>query len=53
MKLANVQEPVQIGAMTLPNRIIMGSMHVGFERLPDGVARLAEFYAERARGEPG
>ncbi|WP_412677736.1 FAD-dependent oxidoreductase [Brevibacillus agri] len=53
LKLANVQEPVQIGAMTLPNRIIMGSMHVGFERLPDGVARLAEFYAERARGGAG
>src|SRR3954468_21804172 len=28
----------------------MGSMHTGFEARPDGMARLAAFYAERARG---
>ncbi len=28
----------------------MGSMHMGLERRPDGMARLAAFYAERARG---
>jgi len=34
----------------LPNRILMGSMHTGLEARPDGIERLAEFYAERARG---
>jgi 2,4-dienoyl-CoA reductase (NADPH2) len=28
----------------------MGSMHTGLEARPDGMARLAAFYAERARG---
>ena len=36
--------------MTLPNRILMGSMHTGFESRADGMERLAAFYAERARG---
>ncbi|HEY1868569.1 MAG TPA: NADPH-dependent 2,4-dienoyl-CoA reductase [Candidatus Cybelea sp.] len=36
-----------IGTLNLPNRIVMGSMHLGFEH--DGDA-LAAFYAERARG---
>ncbi|GED72188.1 NADPH-dependent 2,4-dienoyl-CoA reductase [Brevibacillus reuszeri] len=53
MRLTKVFEPIQIGSLTLPNRIMMGSMHVGFEKLEDGVNRLAAFYAERARGEAG
>jgi len=40
----------RIGALTLPNRIVMGSMHLGFEH--DGDA-LAAFYAERAQGGAG
>src|SRR5688572_5775835 len=43
-------QPLEVGGVTLPNRIIMGSMHTGFEARPDGMARLAAFYAERARG---
>ena len=39
-----------IGTLRLPNRIIMGSMHMGIES--DGAA-LAAFYAERARGGAG
>jgi 2,4-dienoyl-CoA reductase (NADPH2) len=39
-----------IGALRLPNRVIMGSMHLGIES--DGDA-LAAFYAERARGGAG
>lgn len=39
-----------IGSLRLPNRIIMGSMHLGIEG--DG-ERLAAFYAERARGGAG
>jgi 2,4-dienoyl-CoA reductase (NADPH2) len=42
--------PGRIGTLTLRNRIIMGSMHLGIE--PDGDA-LAAFYAERARGGAG
>ncbi|WNC13177.1 FAD-dependent oxidoreductase [Brevibacillus brevis] len=53
MGITKVLEPIRIGSMTLRNRIVMGSMHVGFERLEGGVERLAAFYAERARGEVG
>ncbi|GAA1630551.1 NADPH-dependent 2,4-dienoyl-CoA reductase [Leucobacter chromiireducens] len=42
--------PLQLGSVTLPNRIIMGSMHLGLEEAPGGFARLAAFYRERARG---
>ncbi len=42
--------PLRLGPLTLPNRILMGSMHMGLEELEDGFARLAAFYAERARG---
>ena len=31
----------------------MGSMHTGLEEAPDGFARMAAFYAERARGGVG
>ena len=31
----------------------MGSMHTMLEEVPGGIERLAEFYAERARGEVG
>ncbi len=42
--------PLKLPGATLPNRILMGSMHTGLEARPDGMARLAAFYAERARG---
>ncbi|MDH5211803.1 MAG: NADPH-dependent 2,4-dienoyl-CoA reductase, partial [Betaproteobacteria bacterium] len=42
--------PLDLGFVTLPNRILMGSMHTGLEARPDGMERLAAFYAERARG---
>jgi len=42
--------PLELGFATLPNRILMGSMHTGLESRPDGMARLAAFYAERAKG---
>lgn len=42
--------PLDLGFTTLPNRAIMGSMHVGLEELPGGFERMAAFYAERARG---
>lgn len=42
--------PLDLGFTTLPNRVLMGSMHVGLEELPGGFDRMAAFYAERARG---
>jgi 2,4-dienoyl-CoA reductase (NADPH2) len=39
-----------IGPLSLPHRIVMGSMHLGLEGLDDGGKALAAFYAERARG---
>ncbi len=42
--------PLDLPGVRLPNRILMGSMHTGLEVRPDGMARLAAFYAERARG---
>ncbi|MEP2028492.1 MAG: NADPH-dependent 2,4-dienoyl-CoA reductase [Paracoccaceae bacterium] len=44
--------PLDLGFITLKNRILMGSMHTGLEETNDW-NRVAEFYAERARGEVG
>jgi 2,4-dienoyl-CoA reductase (NADPH2) len=46
----NLFRPLELGCATLANRILMGSMHTGLESRPDGIGRLAAFYAERARG---
>lgn len=45
--------PLTLGHVTLPNRVIMGSMHLGLEEVPGGFERLAAFYRERARGGAG
>ncbi|MBA5636189.1 NADPH-dependent 2,4-dienoyl-CoA reductase [Duganella sp. LX20W] len=45
--------PLDLGFTTLRNRVLMGSMHVGLEEAPNGFARMAAFYAERARGGVG
>ena len=46
-------EPLDLGFTTLPNRVLMGSMHTGLEEVRGGMPRLAEFYAQRAAGEAG
>ncbi len=46
----NLLEPLDLGFLTLPNRVLMGSMHVGLEEADNGFERMAAFYAERARG---
>ncbi len=46
----NLLRPLQVGHLTLPNRVLMGSMHTGLEEHPDGMRAMAHFYAERARG---
>ncbi|TXS32846.1 NADPH-dependent 2,4-dienoyl-CoA reductase [Streptomyces sp. ms191] len=45
--------PLDLGFTTLPNRVLMGSMHVGLEEAEHGFERMAAFYAERARGGVG
>jgi 2,4-dienoyl-CoA reductase (NADPH2) len=45
--------PLDLGCATLPNRVLMGSMHTGLEESPKGFAKLAAFYAARARGGVG
>ncbi|HEX5612013.1 MAG TPA: 2,4-dienoyl-CoA reductase FMN-binding domain-containing protein, partial [Burkholderiales bacterium] len=50
MSYPHLFQPLDLGFVRLPNRILMGSMHTGLEARPDGIERLAAFYAERARG---
>ena len=45
--------PLKLGFTTLKNRVLVGSMHTGLEEAPQGFARLAAFYAGRARGGVG
>ncbi len=45
--------PLDLGFTTLPNRVLMGSMHTGLEEASGGFARMAAYYAERARGGVG
>lgn len=45
--------PLDLGFTTLPNRVIMGSMHTGLEDRFYNYGKLAEFYRERARGGVG
>jgi 2,4-dienoyl-CoA reductase (NADPH2) len=49
MRYPSLFAPLDLGFTCLKNRVLMGSMHTGLEEHPDGVARLAAFYAERAR----
>jgi 2,4-dienoyl-CoA reductase (NADPH2) len=41
--------PLDLGHVTLPNRVLMGSMHTGLEETGDW-SRVAAFYAARAAG---
>ncbi|MEV5987755.1 NADPH-dependent 2,4-dienoyl-CoA reductase [Streptomyces sp. NPDC052051] len=49
----HLMTPLDLGFTTLPNRVLMGSMHVGLEEADGGFERMAAFYAERARGGVG
>jgi 2,4-dienoyl-CoA reductase (NADPH2) len=49
----HVFSPLDLGFTTLKNRILMGSMHTGLEEAEDGFPRMAEYFAERARGGVG
>ena len=45
--------PITIGGVTLPNRLLMGSMHTGLEDRAQSFERLARFYGRRAEGGIG
>ncbi|RNI23854.1 NADPH-dependent 2,4-dienoyl-CoA reductase [Flexivirga caeni] len=45
--------PIEIGGLTLPNRVVMGSMHTGFEDRSKDFGKLAAYLAERASGGAG
>ncbi|MFJ7151445.1 FAD-dependent oxidoreductase [Streptomyces sp. NPDC100445] len=49
----HLMTPLDLGFTTLPNRVLMGSMHVGLEEAENGFERMAAFYAARARGGVG
>jgi len=45
--------PLDLGFTTLPNRVLMGSMHTGLEDRREDYPKLAVYFAERARGGVG
>ncbi|MCC6777953.1 MAG: FAD-dependent oxidoreductase [Hyphomicrobiales bacterium] len=53
MTLSALLQPIRVGSITLPSRVVMGSMHTGLEGHPERFAELGRFYAERAKGGVG
>ncbi|MUL75556.1 NADPH-dependent 2,4-dienoyl-CoA reductase [Mycolicibacterium sp. CBMA 226] len=49
----NLLSPLDLGFTTLRNRVVMGSMHTGLEDRARDTGKLAEYFAERARGRVG
>ena len=49
----NMLAPLDLGHTTLKNRVVMGSMHTGLEDRIWQRGKLAEYFAERARGDVG
>ncbi len=45
--------PLDLGFITLRNRVLMGSMHTGLEDKASDYPKLAAYFAERARGGVG
>ena len=53
MPYPHLLAPLQVGHVTLPNRVLMGSMHVGLEEESGPFPKLSAYFAERARGGVG
>ncbi|ORW58284.1 NADPH-dependent 2,4-dienoyl-CoA reductase [Mycolicibacterium peregrinum] len=53
MTYPHLLSPLDLGFTTLRNRVVMGSMHTGLEDRAGDTAKLAEYFAERARGGVG
>jgi len=51
--LTSLFQPLDLGFTTLPNRILMGSMHTGLEDKRRDYPKLAAYFAERAAGGAG
>ena len=49
----NLLSPLHLGFTTLPNRVLMGSMHTGLEDRAASYPKLAAYLAERAAGGAG
>ena len=45
----NLFTPIKVGNTTLPNRMVMGSMHTLLEEMDDGFVKAGAFFAQRAR----
>ena len=45
--------PLDLGHITLKNRVLMGSMHVGLEEQPGPLTKLGAYFAARAAGGVG
>lgn len=50
MKYDIIFKPIKLGSLTLPHRIIMGSMHLGLEGMPETADRMIAFYGRRFEG---
>ncbi|MFM7708625.1 MAG: 2,4-dienoyl-CoA reductase FMN-binding domain-containing protein, partial [Gammaproteobacteria bacterium] len=53
MHYPHLLSPITLSGVTLPNRVLMGSMHTGLEDKVAHFPRLAAYFAERARGGVG
>ena len=53
VKYPHLFAPLDLGAVRLANRIVMGSMHTGLEDRANDFPKLAEYFAARARGGAG
>ena len=53
MSYPHLLSPITLAGVTLPNRVLMGSMHTGLEDKVVHFPRLAAYFAERARGGVG
>ena len=49
----NLFAPLDLGFCTLPNRVLMGSMHTGLEDRASDFPKLAAYFGERAAGGVG
>ena len=53
MSYPHLLAPLRVAHITLPNRVLMGSMHVGLEEEGGDFPKLSAYFAERARGGVG
>jgi 2,4-dienoyl-CoA reductase (NADPH2) len=53
MNYPKLFSPLDLGHVTLPNRVLMGSMHTGLEDRAGDYDKLAAYFAERVRGGVG